>query len=344
MKILIVGSKKEWALENHYIKHLSSLGVEVGCYDAHDIFYDFYHKSRLNKVLFRSGLSKIYDSINEDLIQIVEENKYTIVWVFKGMEIFPKTLKTLKTRDVHLVNFNPDHPFLYNFKGSGNSNVLNSIGLFDLHLCYNLAVKHKIEDEFKIKSVWLPFGYEEANVILPQEKDEILRACFIGNPDKFRVDMITNLAQNGVPLSLYGNDWKNWIKPQRTFDIKYHSAVYKSDFNKIASKYRVQLNIFRHHNENSHNMRTFEMPGLGCIMLAPRSEDHAVLFENGSEILMYENQDELLSLTKKVLNFDYNKALNFRGNALKRSVNSGYSYKARTKLVFDLFKGISNEK
>lgn len=118
MKILVVGSKKEWAIENHYVKHLRSFGVDIECYYAHDIFYEYFYKSMLNKALFRGGFSKIYEIINTDLIKIVEENHYDIVWIFKGMEIFPRTLEILKSKGAYLTNFNPDHPFLYNFKGS----------------------------------------------------------------------------------------------------------------------------------------------------------------------------------------------------------------------------------
>lgn len=205
-------------------------------------------------------------------------------------------------------------------------------------------IKSKIEKEFNIRSIWLPFGYEETTVDLPEEKDEILRACFIGNPDKFRADLIMGLAENGVPLTLFGNNWDKWISLQKTADIHYHPAIYKNDFNETATRYRVQLNSFRPHNENSHNMRTFEMPGLGCIMVAPKSDEHEILFKDGKEVLLYKNKVELVTQTLKILNLDYESAMQLRHSALTRSMNSGYSYKARTKKLLGIFETVLNER
>ena len=338
MRILIIGSNKKWAFENHYIKHLNNIGQQVKSFPAHDLFYAYYYKSLLNKLIFRSGLSSIYQSINNELIRLTETEKFDILWIFKGMEIFPETLDKIKKRGIKLVNFNPDHPFIHTFRGSGNANVTNSIGCYNLHLCYNLSVKNRIETEFKIKCEWLPFGYEETDVHFPSEKIEILRGCFIGNPDKYRASTIKQLAEKGIPIDLYGHNWKKWVPARQGMEISYHPAVYKGDFNKVATQYRLQLNIFRPHNDNSHNMRTFEMPGLGCIMLAPESKEHSLLFNDTDEAFFYKSEEDLYGKANLILNMDYETALAIRKKAIQRSVNSEYSYRNRAAQVIEIFK------
>jgi hypothetical protein len=338
MKILLIGSEKEWAFENHYKKHLKNLGVFVDFFPAHDMFYDYYYKSIFNKIAFRLGLSRIYKKINQQLLNYLLLNEFDIVWVFKGMEITPKTLNEIKQMGPKLVNFNPDHPFTFSFKGSGNMNVLNSISCYDLHLCYGLAVKNKIKEEFNIKSIWLPFGFEKSKVLFPKEEEEIGRVCFIGNPDAYRTKILTILANEGIPLSVYGSQWENWIKCSPKADIKFHPPVYKESFNLIASKYRVQLNIFRPHNDNSHNMRTFEMTGLACVMLAPSSMEHKLLFKPGSEVLLYESIDDMKSKCNEILGWSYKKTLMVRKNVYKRSIESGYTYEARAIEVYKYFE------
>lgn len=338
MKILVVGSNKQWAFENHYIKHFKGLGIDADAFPAHDIFYAYYYKNLTNKLLHRIGLSSIYEKINQELLNFIENRNYNIVWVFKGMEIFPSTLRTIKKKGIKLVNLNPDHPFKFDFRGSGNKNVYNSIGEYHLHLCYSLPVKERIENEYGIKGEWLPFGFEEEEITIPAEKEEILKACFIGNPDLFRVKTIKNLALKGVPIDLYGNNWERWIKPSLEMNISIHPAVYKGDFNKVATKYRLQLNIFRPHNDNSHNMRTFEMPGLGCIMLAPESKEHSLLFNDTSEAFFFSGEDELYSKANLILNMDYVTTLAIRKKAIQRSVDSEYSYRNRAAQVIEIFK------
>lgn len=340
MKILIIGSNKEWAFENHYIKHLSKNKIEIESFPAHDIFYEYYYNTVFNKIKFRLGISSIYKKINQLLLDHLKTNHYDIIWVFKGMELFPNTLQQLKNSGIRLVNFNPDHPFVHNFRGSGNKNIINSIGIYDLHLCYSLPVKERIEREYKIKSYWLPFGYESDNVSIPSRENEKVRACFIGNPDKFRATTIQNLLSHNISVDLYGNQWVKWVPLKKNYNLNIFDPIYKADFNQIATQYRLQLNIFRPHNDNSHNMRTFEMPGLGCIMLAPESDEHTRLFNNNSEAFFYSNMDEMIVKSRQILEMDYETALTIRKNALKRSVDSGYSYEKRTEQVIKMFESI----
>ncbi|WP_179333438.1 glycosyltransferase family protein [Winogradskyella costae] len=332
MKILVVGSKKDWAFENHYLKHLKPLCSKVETFAAHDMFYDYYYKSIVNKLLFRSRFSSIYKTINKNLLSHLDENKYDVVWVFKGMEIFPETLVKMKKRGIKLVNLNPDHPFVHTFRGSGNKNVLNSIPHFDLHLCYNLNVKKKIEDTFGVWCEWLPFGFERRDYdSFPTEDTELKRCCFIGNPDAFRAQVLLKIAESGLPLDLYGNNWNQWVRPKEGLDINYNEPVYKSDFDKVALKYRLHLNIFRPHNDNSHNMRTFEMPGIGCIILAPNSEEHQLLFKEDKEVFYYSTDEEMLSKASKILALDYSDALEIRNRCREVSKERGYDYESRAK-------------
>ncbi len=342
MRILIIGSEKEWAFENHYIKHLRDLGVEVDCYAVHDLFYSYYYKSIVNKLIFRLGLSNIYNKINNQLLTLINNSQYNIIWVFKGMEIYPQTLKKIREKKIKLVNLNPDHPFIHTTRGSGNNNVLESIPYYDLHLCYNLPVKKRIEEKYHLACEWLPFGYEQSEVVIPKEKDEIKRACFIGNPDAYRAQQLLEIIQAGIPLDLFGNAWDKWIKPMDNADINFFPPIYKENFNKVASKYRLQLNIFRPHNDNSHNMRTFEMPGLACIMLAPDSEEHQRLFTENKEAFFYRSSEEMIEKAHSILDMNYETALAIRYAACNRSAESGYTYKERAKQVLSIFKNLLN--
>lgn len=342
MRILIIGSEKIWACENYYIKHLREQGASVESFPAHDLFYDYYYKLLLNKVFFRLGLSYIFQKINRNLMKFLAKKKFDVIWIFKGMELFPETLKEMKKSGAKLVNFNPDHPFIHSFSGSGNKNVLGSIQEYDMHLCYNLSVKERLEQEFKIPAAWLPFGFENVGVKYPTEEEETKRACFVGNPDKKRVTILTELAEKGIPLSLYGNDWENWITIAPHYDIKIYNAIYKEEFNKILYPYRLHLNIFREHNYNSHNMRSFEIPGLGGILLAPESKENNFFFKDKKEMIFYRDLSQMVILAKEILQLPYEMALEIRKGAYSRSIKSGYAYESRTKQVLTHFQKLVN--
>jgi spore maturation protein CgeB len=141
MRILISGAISNYAIERHFLKHFKDIGLIVEVFAAQNIFLDYYSKSLFNKLLFRAGHESIYKKINLDLRKKVEEFGPDVFFVFKGMEIYPSTLQWIKSRGVKLVNYNPDNPFIFSGRGSGNKNVTDSISIFDLHLTYDTTVQ-----------------------------------------------------------------------------------------------------------------------------------------------------------------------------------------------------------
>lgn len=327
MKLLIVGSKQSYALESFYNKHLKELGCNTITYPTADIFQRYYSYSIFNKVKFRIGVSSILKKINKDLIKKVEELHPNWVLVFKGMEIFPETIDTIKGLGILTANYNPDHPFVFHGRGSGNKNVSNGIKKYHLHLTYNLSVKVRIENEMSLPCEWLPFGFEPSKLELPSETEEIKRLCFIGFADKQRANSIKELLDSGIPVDVYGPNWPRYFKPSSK--LKIFPAVFNDEFAQTASRYRVQLNLFRPHNESSHNMRSFEMPGIGCIMLAPASQEHNRFFEEDKEIFCFDTPRQMVTAAKKILSLPYEQALGIRKNALSRSHKSQYDYRSR---------------
>lgn len=337
MRVLFAGQFKVWSIEHHYAKYLKSY-AEVFTYPAEDVFDDYYWPSPLNKAIFKLGVSRIYNRIAIELVAKAQEVNPDIVWVFKGMRILPKALKDLREMGIKVVNYNPDHPFFFSSRGSGNSNVTASIGLYDMHLCYDKRVAQRIEKEFGIQTAMLPFGYElsEADFNEIKNAEEVNEACFIGTCDKIRVDHVMHVASHGIPVNVFGNSWAKML-PGSAKNVIVHDPVYGKDFWLNMRKYRLQLNIFRPHNIGSHNMRTFETPAVGGIQLAPDSPDHREYFEPEKEIFLYRSKGEMVSRAKEILALSKAEADIIRQRARNRSVSCNYSYERRAKQALDAF-------
>ncbi len=337
MKILVVGSDKVFAIEVLYVKYLRQLGVDVQHFAGQSTFYDFYQKNIFNKLLFRSGLSNIYTRINNAFREVVLKFQPDVILVFKGMEITASSIKWAKSLGCKLVNYNPDNPLLFSGKGSGNKNVADSISLFDLYLSYDWEVIGTIKVKYAINADLLPFGYDvdESMVELVKQQQEVNKVCFLGNPDKERAQFIKQLAEAGIDIDVYGNDWDRFLQHS---NIKSYPAVYKADYWKALYKYRVQLNLMRPHNPRSHNMRTFELGGIGGIQLALDTIDHRNYFSPGNEIFLYSNLDECIERISHIKALDVTSANKIRENARNRSVMSKYSYADRAEEVVHVMK------
>lgn len=327
-KILLVGSDSPWAIEPIYQKYLRELGVETALFAARSIFFDYYYASLFNKLIFRSGLSTIYQKINQQLLQETDQFRPQVIWVFKGMEIMPGSLVTLRKKGYRLVNYNPDNPFLFSGKGSGNKNITESLNLYDLHFSYNAEIMEQLQAIENTRASYLPFGYDLTDEMLQHSRmqPEIIRCCFLGNPDPIRATLIRQLAEAGIEIDVYGNNWNTFVSHPA---VKTFPAVYKDDFWKTLFKYRVQLNIMRVHNLQSHNMRTFEVPGVGGIQLAPDTPEHRAFFVPDQEIFLYRDIQECCVKAKELLSLNAEDAAAIRERALQRCIRSGYSYRNR---------------
>jgi hypothetical protein len=339
LKILLVGQFRRWALENHYAKYLLK-HADVSIYAAEDVFDDYYRSSLYSKLKVRAGLSDIYQRISKELLARVKSEEPDVVWIFKGMRILPKTIQAIREMGVKTANYNPDHPFFFSGPGSGNRYVTEAIGLYDLHLCYSHEVQARIEREFGIATAFLPFAFElpEEDFETIEKEKEVLSACFIGNPDKIRAAHIKALAKAGLPVEVYGYGWEKFLP--KTPNVRTHTAVLGKDFWKTMRAYRLQINVFRPHNEGSHNMRSFEVPAAGGIMLAPESPEHREFFTEGKEIFIYKNIDDLVAKAKHVLQMPAAEADIIRRNARQRSLSAGYDYENRAAQAFEAFERV----
>jgi len=340
MKLFIAGSDKVYAIENFYVKYLRGLGVEVFHFPAQSLFYDYYQKSIFNKVVYRSGLSAVLKDINKSFRNKIEAFIPDIIWIFKGMEIYPESLEWARSKGIRLVNYNGDSPFIFSGKGSGNENVSNSIGLYDLFLTYNREDKKQMEAR-KIRSEILPFGFDLAKDLFEEceQMEEINRVCFLGNPDEDRSKFITQLAKMNVTIDVFGNGWKKYVNHS---NIRMCLPVYGDDFWRTLRQYRVQLNLMRPHNLSSHNMRTFEAAGIGAIQLAPATKDHQLYFKENEEIFLFNDVKSCADKIRKIKDLSIEKANTIRRNSRQRSLEDGYSYERRSAQALSFLKMLHN--
>lgn len=330
-----MGADYQWAIENHFVKHFFSRGSTVELFPAQRFFYEYYYKNIVTKLICRLGLSRIYHEINANLLKRVEDFKPDVVFVFKGMEVLPETLINLKQVGIKLVNYNPDNPFIFSGYGSGNKNVSESLMLYDLHLTYNLEILENLKS-MQLKSEFFPFAFEAGVDKAPElnQAGEVLKPCFLGNPDKNRVEILNQLADRGVKLDVYGNDWaKNSIH----LNITAFPPVYGDEMITVLRKYRVQLNLMRIHNLNSHNMRSLEIPGHGGVQLAPRTVEHEMLFKEGDEIFLYNDVDDCVEQINRLLSISFAESLEIRKKA-QTTAQSKHTYKLRSAQAAEMFQ------
>jgi len=325
--ILILGSNHLSALELIYSRELTKLAIKNKILGIQNIFLANYTKSVLNKIIYRLGLSKIESKIQNIIQAEVSRFKPKTILVFKGMEIKPTTLQWIKSKGIQVVNYNPDSPFIFSGRGSGNKNVTNSITLFDYYFTYDKNINKELQNR-AVKSEIIPFGFDSSgfNYKVLEEKDEILKICFLGNADKFRIDFLQRLAHNGIKIDVYG---ENWVSRKLHTNISIFGPKYGQDFWSTLQNYAIQLNLLRPHNLDSHNMRSFDVLGAGGLMLAPRTSDHQTYFSEFSEVFLFSDLKEALQHIQFILNLSFSERNKIR-QAARLKAKEQHTYKHRT--------------
>ena len=343
MKIIIAGNfSADASIERYYYKYLSNY-ADVEYIDTSTDFNAEIKKSLVKKILRRFDIKCVYNHINKKIRSQIQDKEADVFLVFKGINIFSETLQKIKGKGIYLVNYNPDHPFDFAGRGSGNKNITKSFNLYDLHISYSPVIIDLIKRRSDIKTAYLPFGFELSDKIYQEtlKYPEINKVCFIGSADKNRKDLIKYLLNTGISVDVFGNGWKNRIKHDL---LTAKDPVFNADFWINTRRYKVQLNIFRDHNIGSHNMRNYEVPGIGGILVTPYSDEQANCFNDGTEVVFFRDNKDCAHKISDILSWDQNKVAEFRDNARLRSITSKYTYKDRAFELYQILQTALKEK
>ena len=337
MNILVVGSTLPGAMEHAIVQglRLDNRVDQIGV-----VTTDAFHTSpSLATKVLRKLSPNLYPGIvafNHKLNDEVKTDNWDVMLVFKGMEIRPATLRKLRHRIV-LVNYNPDNPFLYSGTGSGNANMTKALSFYHLYLTYDRGIAAQLGERGTASDV-VPFGFEDNQRfdITLDSKYEVNRACFLGNADKHRTHFLRHFAEE-VPLDIVGDGWNKAIFPPA---VRFHPPVYGDDFFNTMRRYRVQLNLMRPHNPDSHNMRTFDIVGCGGVGLMPRTADHTDYFQEGEHLFLYNDLEDAVAKAKAMLSENSEAIHALRSQARAWAVDQGFNYNRRASQMVDCIERV----
>lgn len=348
LRMLISGSHKNSNTIGAFICRNLDDSVDFEILKFHDQFSHLL-QSRWYKFLYRFWPQVLVARIDALFVQQVISFRPDVVVVFKGMEISKNSLIQIRKRGVKLVNYNFDHPFMHFSRGTGNRFVKEAIPFYDLHISYSTFIAQALTKRFKLHAAVIPFGFhltaKQFEEVMNSGSVEIPEICFVGNPDAWRIEVLKKLLFEKLRVHVYGFGWEQQLPASELLVIHPSKAPgsYWSDpieFWRVLRQYRVQLNFFRPHNEGSHNLRTFEVPAVGGVLLTPDSIEQRQFFESETEVFFYTDPESLVVQCRKLLAMSVQDISRVRNQARERSVRDDYSYARRTGDMMKLIRDI----
>lgn len=234
---------------------------------------------------------------NQDLLRFVRENRNVdVVWIDKGRWLFYSTLLEIKRlTNAILVHYTPDPAFTVHT----SRHFMQSLPLYDLCITtkrYELeSYRRHGAREVIFTLQGIDSRFEECEPCGDLNSEERQGAVFIGHCEPHYVRTLSALAENGVPLRIWGGGWeklKKGTSPLR--DCIQGGPVLGMSYPIALSQGEIGIGLLSKYSPDAFTTRTFEMPAAGLLLLAERTDEHLSLFEEGVEADFYSNTDELV--------------------------------------------------
>ena len=153
-----------------------------------------------------------------------------------------------------------------------------------------------------ISALHVPLAFDPA--IPVPHRPRVGEITFVGARYPKRERHLRQLVASGVPVRAYGRDWSDHpIDRVRTWRLASVGVPSGRDL-PLEESYAIMeaglatLNI--HGDQDGFAMRTFEACGVGAVQLIDRA-DVAEFYAPGEEILVFETEDELVDLCRRVM-------------------------------------------
>jgi spore maturation protein CgeB len=331
MRVLLLGSHKNYNLEHYVYMNLVKLGHEVRFYGYREKLGRLANLIRI--VITRSkpmrDLANLFwlNRINDEIKKVAEAFRPDLVLSIKGEAVKPETVEWIREKlEAKTALWYPDDPRFF------KSLVKYTAPSYD-HIFTASEKAISMYKEIGCEKVhFLPFACEPTihkKLSSSDEKNTTNNpdVVFVGTYSQRRSRLIKVLEKAKINVEVYGPYWRLF---KRSSNI--HDGVYGPEMVKVFNAAKMVLNI---HIDSDIpykvNMRTFEATGCGSFLLTDYAYGMEKMFEVEKELAVYAGESNLIELIKYYLD-----AENERKIIAKRSQEKVYNKHTYEKRIIEL--------
>jgi spore maturation protein CgeB len=341
MNILYIGALCTGSTALHRAAALKRLGHHVITVDT-TLPFGSYDNKWFGKRFAHAAFARLnpfldFNLVNSRILGATRSAKFELLWIDKGMHIYPETLDAVKELRPNLLrlHYSPDDMFNPNNQTSNFRKCFGKYDLFVTNKTYN--VQEYLTAGAKA-AYYVGNGYDPL-IHRPIEATPAFRKLwgsdlsFVGAHEDERAQSLRRLAGTGSHLGLYGGG-KSWEILANRFPNVTTKADFLTDltYAKVLCTSKISLGFLRKQNRDKQTTRSVEIPACGVFMLAERTDEHLELFEEGKEAEFFSSDDEMVD---KALFYLRNHAprKQIASNGFLRCVSAGYSNDSRLATV-----------
>jgi spore maturation protein CgeB len=347
MKILYVGPDYPGSNGRCWRDAFLELGHEVRTFD--DEKYDPTPGTLAGRWLRkrrRKPDAPLVAGLNRALLAAAEEFQPRLVFFVKAYHVTPETLDRVRRIAPCYVYMNDD---MFN-PANQTPTFYDNLPLFDVILTtksYNVREFHQAGAP---RAVYIANAYDP-RIHYPCQPSPAERAemggdvAFIGTFRPTRADDLNRIvALDDLKLNIWGGGWNKMTRIDnfhrwrrwRTLRPAVHAReLWCGEMGKAIQSNKITLGLLYRENRDLQTSRSFEIPACGGFMLAERTEEHRMYFEEDREAAYFGSFDELRDkLRFYAAHEDAREKIALAG--YRRCLESPYRYIDRARFALDL--------
>jgi len=285
--------------------------------------YNFYQRVRV-RILGPADLT----GVNNRILDAIHKEKFDLIWIDRGTDIFPETLKEIKriTRSL-LVHHNTDD---FKYVSHLFRHYVKSIPYYDIHFTSNRFNIPELYELGAKKACFLELGYDHHLYRPVEVRDDDFKSdlFFIGHWEPATEDYIVALVKAGLPVSVRGAGWHKARNKKTLQSVLESGPMCEEAYVKALCNGKIGLGIVSKWNRNQTAGRVFDIPACGVFLLAVRNPAMQDLYQEGVEAEFFSSAQELVQKARFYLEHEEErKRIALAGH--RRCISSKYSWKDR---------------
>jgi spore maturation protein CgeB len=319
MKILYLGTSNGTSL--HRINAMRRLGQDVTVTNPNDALP---HNAFMTKLHRETGGLLAEKRVTAFLQSTYPNPDFDIVWVDGGRHVGPSLIQWFQSMGIPVVNYNFDDPYGKRDRFSW-SLYLRAVAF------YNAVVVVRPENieeakQRRAKQVIHVFRCADEVAHAPSPEPIAFRhdVLFVGTWMPERSPLMRELLSYSIPLTIVGNRW------DRAPEWPHLRAVWKgpgtekdNDYAMLIQSARICLGLLSRGNRDRHTTRSLEIPSLGSVFCAERTDEHEALYDDGKEAVFWSSAAECARLCKALFQDEARRAA-IAHNGRERCLRNGH--------------------
>ena len=288
-KVLLIADFQPGTLGLYYERAFVDLGWCVSRYDC-SLAYRVPKPLPQVSALRRAMRPLLWHRMNGQVWELASDSWDLIVAV-KAAFLDTATVEHLRHVCNELVNIYPDSPW---DRWTQRRNVLEPLSHFRRTYIWSRTLETELHKVGVPGARYLPFAFDPTDhqssggTADASPRQGVL--VFLGQPHPIRLAYLK--ALEGLPVRVFGAQWKqSWFGDQSSVRVT-RATPMGAKGREIYEQSLVALNIMHEKNLTGHNMRTFEIPPTGALMIGTRTEDVEALFPDGIASLSSSSTEE----------------------------------------------------